>query len=234
LSATVLIVDDDAHIREVVRYALEQAGMTVHEACHGLEGLDKARQLSPSLIVLDILMPEMDGLSVCRELRKTSQIPILFLSSRDEEIDRILGLEMGGDDYLSKPFSPRELVARAKAILKRLIPPTIGEDSFLPRNQDTLHHGDLSLCPTTYQAHWRSQPFTLTVTEFHLLQLFLLSPHKVFTRDELVQATVFKDIVSDRTIDSHIRRLRQKCSAAGCETAIETVHGFGYKLGLCQ
>lgn len=234
MSATVLIVDDDAHIREVVRYALEQAGMTVHEACHGLEGLHKARQLSPNLIVLDILMPEMDGLSVCRELRKTSQTPILFLSSRDEEIDRILGLEMGGDDYLSKPFSPRELVARTKAILKRLLPPVAGGETALPHSQDVLHHGELSLCSTTYQAHWRSQPFTLTVTEFHLLRLFLLSPHKVFTRDELVQASVFKDIVSDRTIDSHIRRLRQKCNVAGCETAIETVHGFGYKLGLCQ
>src|SRR4051794_30780414 len=119
LGTLILIVDDDPHIREVVRFALQNAGMRTLEAADGKQGLAMARAEKPDLLVLDIMMPELDGTEVCRELRKTSSVPIVFMSSKDDEIDRILGLELGGDDYVSKPFSPRELVARVKAVLRR-------------------------------------------------------------------------------------------------------------------
>jgi two-component system OmpR family response regulator len=229
MTTTILVVDDDAHIREVLRYALEKEGFAVHEAANGRDGLRQALSLKPTLIVLDIMMPEMDGLTMCREFRQASETPILFLSSRDEEIDRIIGLEMGGDDYVSKPFSPRELVARVKVTLKRLKPAEASAS-----DATCLIRGGLQLDHQTYQVLWQTAPIALTATEFQLLQTFMQHPNKVYTRDELVQADIFKDIVSDRTIDSHIRRLRKKLSDAGCRNGVETVHGFGYKLGPCQ
>jgi two-component system, OmpR family, response regulator len=228
MSRKILIVDDDPHIRDIVRYALEQAGMTVFETENGAEGLQSVARLNPDLIVLDILMPEMDGLTMCRELRKTSETPILFLSSKDDEIDRIIGLEMGGDDYVTKPFSPRELVARVNAILKRRVPVTVPAQTPV-----VLRVGELVLEVESYRVTWLEKPIALTATEFNLLDTFLRHPNKVYTRDELIQAEIFKDIISDRTIDSHIRRLRGKFSQLGCNTVIETVQGFGYKLGSC-
>lgn len=225
---TILIVDDDPHIREVLCFALQREGMATLEAANGEEGLRQAAQHRPDLIILDIMMPEMDGLSMCRTFRQTAETPILFLSSRDEELDRILGLEMGGDDYVSKPFSPRELVARVKVILKRFRPAVQP-----PETQTVLRHGRLSLNLQTYQVSWEQTAITLTATEFQLLSTFLHYPEKVYTRSELIEADVFKDVVTDRTIDSHIRRLRKKLAEAGCTGGVETVHGFGYKLGSC-
>lgn len=225
----ILIVDDDPHIREVLIYALNKAELEVIEARNGEEGLEKAKAHSPDVIVLDVMMPELSGLEMCQALRKTSQVPILFLSSRDSELDRILGLEMGGDDYVTKPFSPRELVARVKAMLRR----QMGVKE-LASEARLFKQGQVTLSLNTYEVFWQSLSLTLTLTEFNLLHTFLLTPQKVFTRDELAQAEIFRDIVSDRTIDSHIRRLRQKFATAGCENLIETVHGFGYKLGSCE
>lgn len=225
----ILIVDDDPHIREVLIYALNKAGLEVIEARNGEEGLEKAKAHSPDVIVLDVMMPELSGLEMCQALRKTSQVPILFLSSRDSELDRILGLEMGGDDYVTKPFSPRELVARVKAMLRRQM--ALKE---LANEAQLLKQGQVTLNLNTYEVFWQSLSLALTLTEFNLLHTFLLTPQKVFTRDELAQAEIFRDIVSDRTIDSHIRRLRQKFATAGSENLIETVHGFGYKLGSCE
>jgi two-component system, OmpR family, response regulator len=226
---TVLVVDDDPHIREVLRFTLEKEGMTVIEADNGKSGLAEALAHRPELLVLDIMMPEMSGLDLCREFRKTSETPIIFLSSRDEELDRIIGLEIGGDDYLTKPFSPRELVARIRVIFKRLLPvaplaPALAE----------LCHGDLVLNLGNFSVSWQQQAVILTVTEFNLLAHLMRHPQKVSTRDELIQADLFKDIISDRTIDSHIRRLRHKFTLAGCAEVVETVHGFGYKLGDCR
>ncbi len=226
---TVLVVDDDAHIREVVRYAIEKEGIAVLEAENGQIGLDMARRYLPSMLVLDVMMPELNGLDLCRELRKTHAIPILFLSSRDSEVDKIIGLELGGDDYVVKPFSPRELVARIKVMLRRLLPQIETESTatLLTRNRLTL---DLS----NYRASWHEHSIALTATEFNLLHTFMRTPQKVYTRNELMDADIFRDIVTDRTIDSHIRRLRLKFANAACPNVVETIHGFGYQFGPCQ
>ncbi|MGE3936712.1 MAG: response regulator, partial [Rhodospirillaceae bacterium] len=162
MPGTILVVDDDAHIRDVVGFALEKAGYRTVAAADGAAALAAAAAHAPDLIVLDINMPEVDGLEVCRRLRQTSEVPVLFLSSRDEEVDRIVGLELGGDDYVAKPFSPRELVARVKAILKRLKPPA-------PADDGALAHGALRLDPAGHQAWFGDTPVALTATEFTLL-----------------------------------------------------------------
>ncbi len=218
---SVLVVDDDPHIREVVCFALEQAGIATHTAADGRQALEQHRLHQPDLIVLDVLMPELDGLAVCKALRDISAVPILMLSSRDEEVDRILGLEMGADDYIGKPFSPRELVARVKANLRRV--------DAEPADQE-IRVDDYVINLETYEASWRDQPITLTQTEFHLLRTLCQRPDKVFSRDALMeQAYDVRRVVSARTIDSHIRRLRDKLLAAGAP-GIRTVHGIGYRL----
>ena len=224
----ILIVDDDSHIRQVLQFALEKAGYQVIEAENGQQALQQFRQQSPDLIVLDIMMPEMDGTDVCREIRKTSNSPIVFLSSRDDEIDRILGLELGGDDYITKPFSPRELVARVKAVLRRVGTAT-DASSTAPSHE--LSYGKLHLNEQTFKAFWDKQEIVLTVTEFGLLKTLLSQPGRVFSREQLMNSAYdFNNVVSDRTIDSHMRRVRAKLSAVG-GSPIETVHGVGYKLG---
>lgn len=224
----ILVVDDDAHIREVVCFALKRAHMRVEEARDGAEALSRFDEVKPDLVVLDVLMPEMDGTEVCRRLRTKSQTPILFLSSRDDEIDRILGLEMGGDDYLTKPFSPRELVARIKAVLRRT--------RVAPEPTSRVHllaHGLLALDLDRFQATWDGQEVVLTVTEFGILKTLIRYPGKVYSRDELMDGAYKHDnVVTDRTIDSHVRRVRRKFSERGAEV-IETVHGLGYRLGTC-
>ncbi len=225
----ILVVDDDPHIREVIRYALEKEHFQVLEAENGEHGLTMALAEKPDLIVLDVMMPEMNGLDMCRTLRKTDNTPIIFLSSRDDEIDRIIGLEIGGDDYMTKPFSPRELVARVRVLFKRLLPQSP------PTTEPALYqHANVQLNPTTYEVSWQNLPLTLTATEYNILSTLMRHPQKVYTRDELIDMDVFKDIVSHRTIDSHVRRLRQKFSDIGCKNVVETVHGFGYKLGDCR
>ena len=229
---TILIVDDDPHIREVVRFALSKAGLTVIEASDGAEALRRFADASPDLIVLDILMPEMDGTDVCRQIRALSSIPIIFLSSRDDEIDRIVGLELGGDDYMIKPFSPRELVARVRAVLRRT--KAAQRASSAAQEARTTEHGQLKLDLDRFQAFWGDSEVVLTVTEFGLLRTLMGYPGKVFSRDELMDgAYSYDNIVTDRTIDSHVRRLRRKFAAVGGEP-IETVHGVGYKLGACR
>jgi two-component system OmpR family response regulator len=230
LNRKILVVDDDPHIREVIRFALEKAGMSVFEAGNGQEGLRQIQVMQPDLVVLDIIMPEMDGLEMCRELRKSSELPILFLSSRDDEIDRIIGLELGGDDYVTKPFSPRELVARVNVILKRLNRP----DESGNGAAKVYCHGQARLETGTHQSFWKGQAVTLTATEFNLLEIMMRHPGRVYSRDDLIESNVFSDVVTDRTVDSHIRRLRGKYAEAGAETLIETVHGVGYKLGSCE
>ncbi len=226
----IIVADDDPHIREVITFALEKANMHVLPAGDGLDVLRLCAYTTVDLVVLDINMPEMDGLECCRELRKTSELPILFLSSRDEELDRIIGLELGGDDYVTKPFSPRELVARVSAILKRTQnkhqqPHTASTPT------PTLQVGAIVLDTEQHAVWWHDQPLTLTSTEFDILALLMRTPHKVFSRDAIMDGAYRDDIyVSDRTIDSHIRHIRSKFSAVGCNTLIETVHGVGYKL----
>ena len=225
----ILIVDDDLHIREVIRVALRKAGMTVTEARDGKEALTRFGSDRPDLIVLDIGMPEFDGLEVCREIRKSSDVPILFLSARDDEIDRVLGLEIGGDDYVTKPFSPRELVARVNVILRRMA--SRGTDS----KAAALAQGSLSIDPEQHVAAFAGTPLRLTAIEFGILRTFLTRPGAVFSRDQIMSAAYQLNIqVSDRTIDSHIRNIRAKLSAHNCDNVIETVHGVGFRLGRCE
>ena len=227
----ILVVDDDPHIREVIQFALEKAGMQVTIANDGVQALEKFNKYSCDLIVLDINMPEMDGLECCREIRKTSEIPILFLSSRDDEIDRILGLEIGGDDYVTKPFSPRELVARINAIIKRTKASVISKET---DKQLTLSQGLLVLDTEQHAVWWNEQAVTLTATEFSMLLLLMKQAKRVFSRDVIMQAAYHNNVyVSDRTIDSHIRHIRQKLADVGCDSVIETQHGVGYRLGKC-
>ncbi|MCP3164172.1 response regulator transcription factor [Myxococcus qinghaiensis] len=226
---TVLVVDDDPHLRDIVRFALEQGGFRVEEAADGRAAVEQVRRSPPALIVLDIMMPEMDGLAVCREVRRAHELPIVFLSSRDDEVDRILGLELGGDDYLTKPFSPRELVARVKAVLRRARPAT--EAAPASTSPKPLTRGPLKLDEERFRAWWGEQEVVLTVTEFHLLAALLRVPGKVFTRDEVMTRVYDDGVVSDRTIDSHVRRVRQKFAGVGGEV-IETVHGLGYRLAI--
>ena len=174
-------------------------------------------------------MPEMDGLEVCRQIRKTADTPILFLSARDEEIDRILGLEIGGDDYVTKPFSPRELVARVNAILRRT------RNAPAPPETKAMSHGGLAIDPDAHTATFADTPVSLTALEFSILRTLLARPGFVFTRELILDAAYAGNIhVADRTIDSHIRNIRAKMAAAGCDSVIETVHGVGFKLGRCE
>ncbi|MEK9279615.1 MULTISPECIES: response regulator transcription factor [unclassified Bradyrhizobium] len=227
----ILIVDDEGHIREVIRVALKRAGMDVIEARDGKEALSRFATDKPDLIVLDVGMPEFDGLDVCREVRKHSDVPILFLSARDEEIDRVLGLEIGGDDYVTKPFSPRELVARVNVILRRLSPRN-GETKAGPA---ALIQGSLLIDPEQHVASFAGTALKLTAIEFGILRAFLTRPTAVFNREQLMRAAYQLNIqVSDRTIDSHIRNIRAKLAALACDNVIETIHGVGFKLGRCE
>jgi two-component system, OmpR family, response regulator len=231
LSHRILVVDDDAHIREVICVAVKKAGMAALEARNGTEALSRFADERPTLVVLDIGMPELDGLEVCRQIRKSSDVPILFLSARDEEIDRVLGLEIGGDDYVTKPFSPRELVARINVILRRAA--SQRADGKATDNQ--LARGGLWIDPAQHIAQFGRKTLTLTAIEFEILRTLLTRPTIVFNREQIMHAAYQMNIqVSDRTIDSHIRNIRAKLAAAGCDNAIDTVHGVGFRLGRCE
>lgn len=221
----ILIADDDPRLRDLVSLAVERAGYSVITASDGQRALMHAAREAPDLIVLDVGMPEMDGFEVCRRLRATSQVPVLFLTARDDEIDRVIGLELGADDYVTKPFSPRELVARIKAILKR----TQGAAS--PHVQ---RHGRLTLDKAAHLCAVDGVDLALTGTEFQLMALLMAAPGRMHAKPRVTDAIWgVHSQVSDRTLDSHLRNLRAKLEAAGCDGAIETLHGVGVKLGPC-
>jgi len=230
LAHRILVVDDDPHIRDVISFALEKAGMTIETARDGGEALKLFQRHPPDMIILDVGMPDTDGLVVCREIRRSSNVPILFLSARDEEIDRIVGLEIGGDDYVTKPFSPREMVARVNVILRRAATapaaPVHGEAP--------LSHGALTLRPLEHAAEFDGQRLDLTAIEFAILRVFLSHGNIVCSREQIMTAAYSANInVSDRTIDSHVRNIRAKLTRVGCDSVIETVHAIGFRLGRC-
>jgi two-component system OmpR family response regulator len=224
MSNFIHIVDDDAHIRDVIRFALEDAGYNVQEASNGNQALINISKSSADLIVLDIGMPEMDGFQACKEIRKSSDVPILFLTARNDEIDRVLAFEFGGDDFLSKPFSPRELVLRVGAILKR------GKTIDRP---DVIV-SDLSIDDGKHSALLNGDDIGLTAREFKLLNILAKSPNQVFSKASLMRHVYGENIfVADRTLDSHVRNVRAKARKLGYDDIIKTVHGVGLKLGTC-
>lgn len=223
----ILVVDDEPHIRDVICFALEREGMATSTARNGTEAVMAFRRGNVDLVVLDIGMPDMDGLEVCRQIRRTSALPILFLSARDEEIDRILGFELGGDDYVTKPFSPRELVARVKAILKRGNP----AEAKLAGGSGRLAVGEITLDRAGRNVMFAGNPLSLTALEFAILEALMSRPDMVFQREQLMEAAYGANTyVADRTIDSHIRNIRAKLSEVGGQGMIVTVHGVGFKL----
>lgn len=226
MTRTILIADDDPAIRDVLRIAFGQAGFSPIEAADGKVALDAFVRDAPDLIVLDIGMPEMDGLEVCRQIRRTSDVPILFLTAQGDEIDRVVGLELGADDYVAKPFSPREVTARIRAILKR-------SDGAV--TNDSLQRGVLRIDPDRHLCHVGDAPVTLTAREMELIAQLMKRPDHVMSRPQLVDAVYGVNIhVSDRTMDSHLRNLRAKLADAGVVDAIETVHGVGVRMGSCR
>ncbi len=221
----ILVVEDDPEIRKMLRLCLTQAGFGVGEAGDGPEGLAKARAGRFALVVLDIGLPGMDGLTVCRTLRETNETPVLFLTAREDEVDRVLGFEFGADDYVTKPFSPRELVARIKAILKR---------TQARKPERVRKRGVLQIDPERHHCAVAGQDVLLTAREMDLLALLMQRPDHVVARPAVTDAIYGAgQIVSDRTMDSHLRNLRQKLSDAGCPDAIETIHGVGVRMGRC-
>ena len=229
MSHRILIVDDDPHIRDILAFALAKAGMVTREAADGEGALAAVARERPDLVVLDINMPRMDGLEVCRRLRAAGDLPILFLSSRDDEIDRVVGLELGADDYVVKPFSPREVVARVNAVLKR------GARALADAGmQEIVRHNRLSLDPEGWEANWAGAKVDVTATEFQLLLVLAGLPARVFSRDAIIDRLHGPGFaLTDRTIDSHIRNLRAKFAALGAADLIETRAGIGYRIGAC-
>ena len=226
MASTILVVDDEKNIVQLARLYLKKEGFRVEAAYDGAQALQKAKSLRPDLIILDLMMPEPDGLTVCRELRKTSTVPIIMLTARGDDVDRIVGLELGADDYVTKPFNPRELVARVKAVLRRATQETPA--------QPLLEANGLRLDTASREVTVEGEPVTLRAKEFDLLTAFMRHTGIVLDRERLLQLVWGDDYFGDtRTIDVHVAWLREKLAGAQ-RVKIETVWGVGYKLVVKQ
>ena len=227
MASTVLIVEDDPHTVEVVQLYLRRDGHRVISAADGLEGLRLAREARPDLVVLDLMLPGMDGIEVCRLLREESEVPIVMLTARVEEEDRLAGLDLGADDYVTKPFSPRELAARIRAVLRR------GARDVVDSGPPELAYGNIAVNRPRRTVHIGKTPVRLTPTEFRLLVLMMRDPARIFTRDQIIDRVFGHDFEGfDRTVDVHISSLRRKLETASPEQRyIHTVYEVGYRLG---
>lgn len=222
---TILVVDDERNIVQLTRLYLTREGFQVEAAYDGRQALEKAQAHRPDLILLDLMMPEMDGLTVCRELRKRSNVPIIMLTAKSDDVDKVVGLELGADDYITKPFNPRELVARVKAVLRRtqaaVEPATV------------LESGGLRIDVPRREATLDGKPLTLRSKEFDLLATFLRNEGLVMNRERLIEQVWGVDFYGDsRTVDVHVAWLRDKL--AGSRVQIQTVWGIGYKLVVAE
>jgi DNA-binding response OmpR family regulator len=220
---TILVIDDEKDLIELLRYNLEKEGYDVIAATDGQSGLDVIKRHRPELVVLDLMMPGIDGLQVCQRLRADQQAartPVIMLTAKATEADRIVGLELGADDYITKPFSPREVVARVKAVLRR--------SASQQETPQLIRSGELSIDLNGHEVKYAGARIALTATEFRILQFLAGRPGRVFSRDEIIDAALDSDTaVFDRTVDVHITAIRKKLGAGG--ELIETVRGFGYK-----
>ena len=221
MASKILLVDDEQNIRELAALYLEKEGFAVDFASNGSEALQRFQQSPPNLVLLDVMMPGMDGFEVCRELRRESDVPVLMLTARSEDVDKIVGLELGADDYMTKPFNPRELVARVKAILRRY------ETGRRPQN--TMAVGNLTVDKARREAKIGEDRLNLRTKEFDLLVAFVENPGIALTRDQLLESVWGYDYAGEtRTVDVHVQHLRSKLMGAGVQ--IETLRGVGYKL----
>ncbi len=227
MPTTIALVDDDRNILASVSMALEAEGFEVHAYADGAAALDGMGRKPVDLAILDIKMPRMDGMELLEKLRRTSNLPVIFLTSKDDEIDEVLGLRMGADDYIKKPFSQHLLIERIRAVLRRRELAATGAEEA----GEVMRRGELALDPARHQCTWRGGEMDLTVTEFLLLQALAKRPGHVKNRDQLIDAAYGEHIyVDDRTIDSHIKRLRKKFKALDSDFAhIETLYGVGYR-----
>ena len=222
----ILVVDDEPKVLTIVRSYLQNAGFQVTEARDGKQAIEFFRQDNPELVILDIMMPELDGIEVLREIRRTSSIPVILLTARVEETDKLVGLELGADDYITKPFSPRELTARVKAVLRRAQQPASDQE-------ESISIGSLTIDPGRFEVKCHDKLINLTATEFRILLALAQSAGRVLSRQQLIERSM--DIAYDgydRTVDAHIKNIRRKLAESSDENGcnVITVQGVGYKL----
>jgi len=220
-----MVVDDEPNILELVKLYLEREGYQVETVARGSEALSRFPQVNPDLIILDLMLPDMDGFEVCRQIRSKSNVPILMLTARKEDVDKIVGLEMGADDYLTKPFNPRELIARIRAVLRRY---QSGQ-----KTGENVALGKLRLDFARHEVSIDGRPLTLRTKEFALLTAFMQNPGTVFSREKLLEMVWGFDYYGEtRTVDVHVNHLREKLADSGVN--IETLRGVGYKMTVAE
>jgi len=227
-TARILVVEDEPSLVETISYNLHREGYEVHSERDGINGLRAAQQQLPDLVILDLMLPGMDGLDVCRQLRRTSSVPILILTARNDEVDKVVGLEMGADDYVTKPFSMRELMARVKAMLRRkTAAPAVAA-------QQPLQYGAFTLDESRHEIRRQGTPLSLTPLEYNLLEFLLRNHGATFSRETLLEKVWGYDYAGDsRTVDVHVRSLREKIEdTPGAPRKLLTVRGVGYRLDL--
>ncbi|SFR54624.1 response regulator [Thiomicrospira sp. ALE5] len=218
----ILIIEDEKRIADLLEDYLKAEGYTTQQINTGANAVNTIRETHPDLVLLDIMLPEVDGISICQQVRKTSQVPIIMISAKVEEMDRILGLDLGADDYICKPFSPKEVMARVRAVLRR--------------HYEMKQPSEWTLDETRSQIHFQEQSVALTAVEFALFQVLFEHPGQIFSRAQLMNR-IYQDgrIVSDRTVDSHIKKLRQKMHQVWPDTdVIHSVYGIGYKFEVLE
>ncbi len=226
----ILVIDDETPMRELLHMYLTSAGYVVDEANNGLHAIKKIKDKSYSIVLLDIMMPGMDGFDVCNEIRKISQVPVIMLTARNQVIDKVAGLKIGADDYITKPFDQEELLARVEAILRR----NGMNNQELTGVKDRLHFHDLVMKREEHQVFYLENEVSLTPKEYAILELFLLNQKRVFSRDDILELVWGYDYIGDyRSVDTHVKHLRDKLTDAGIagQSVIKTVWGVGYKLG---
>ncbi len=224
--AKILVVDDDLNICELLKLYLEKDGYTVFTANDGQAAVDTFKSKAPDLILLDIMLPRMDGWQVCREVRKTSLVPIIMLTAKGETFDKVLGLELGADDYVVKPFDPKEVMARVKAVLRR----TKGEPEVNEADSKTVVYDNLEINITNYEMKVKGVPVDTPPKELELIYHFASNPNRVYTRDQLLDEVWGFDYYGDsRTVDVHVKRLREKLEGVSDKWVLKTVWGVGYK-----